>query len=99
MCSWEKSTRRGRWIPKKAGTKPKSAETETLLIGHRQGARYYGERRILLKNLGGVDPGAGGEVRSAEGERLGVQKVCACATEQVLRDALAEANEWHPQRT
>jgi hypothetical protein len=28
----------------------KSDERETLLIGHRWGARYYGERRILLKN-------------------------------------------------
>jgi len=50
MCSWEKSTRRGRWTPNEAGAKPKSAEMETLLIGHRQGARYYGEGRILLKN-------------------------------------------------
>jgi hypothetical protein len=54
MCNWGKSTRRGRWTPNAAAARRKSAERETLLIGHRRRARYYGERRILLKNLRGV---------------------------------------------
>jgi hypothetical protein len=50
MCSWEKSTRGGRWTREAAGAAGKSAERETLLIGHRPGAGYYGGRHLLLKN-------------------------------------------------
>ena len=57
-----------------------SAERETLLIEHQWGAGYYGERRILLKNLKRrVGPGAGGEVRSAEGHNSCVREEFACA--------------------
>ena len=70
--SWARSTQRGRWTRN-------VAERETLLIEHQWGAGYYGERRILLKNWRGVDPGAGGEVRLAEGNNSCVCRVFACA--------------------